>query len=77
MFGNVCRDIPGELYEEAIAEQKNEAGVTLDTELSADDLRALVARFRDLFREHRARSSPGSARPAAPGDPGRVRLLAR
>src|SRR3954470_6502530 len=34
MFGNVCRDIPGERYEKAIAERKRASGVKLDTELS-------------------------------------------
>ena len=33
MFGNVVRDIPGERFEEAIAEAKSERGVELDTEL--------------------------------------------
>src|ERR687885_424531 len=42
MFGNVCRGVPGERIEEAIGERKRAAGVTLDTELGVDDLRALV-----------------------------------
>src|SRR5213083_466565 len=37
MFGNVCRGVPGEALEEAIADQKRNAGVELDTELSVDD----------------------------------------
>src|SRR5437016_3202644 len=41
MFGNVCRGVPGERLEEAIKERKRAAGVTEDTELSVDDLRAL------------------------------------
>src|ERR1700689_3677139 len=39
MFGNVSRGIPGELFEEAIAEAKRARGVTLDTELDVDALR--------------------------------------
>ena len=58
MFGNVCRGIPGELYEEAIAQRKREAGVSLDTELSAEDLRALVERFNDLYRERTGEDFP-------------------
>jgi pyruvate,orthophosphate dikinase len=51
MFGNVCRGIAGERYEELIEERKREAGVRLDTELSVDDLRELVTQFRTLFEE--------------------------
>jgi pyruvate, orthophosphate dikinase len=51
MFGNVCRGIPGERYEELIEQRKRAAGVRLDTELSADDLEELTAQFRRLFEE--------------------------
>jgi pyruvate,orthophosphate dikinase len=51
MFGNVVRDVPGERFEEAIAERKAAAGVKLDTDLSVDDLRALVERFKELYQE--------------------------
>src|SRR5918992_2118111 len=50
MFGNVVRDIPGERYEDAIAERKRERGVKLDTELDADDLAQLTERFREIHR---------------------------
>jgi pyruvate, orthophosphate dikinase len=42
MFGNVCRGIPGERYEELIKERKNDAGVTEDVELDVDHLQALT-----------------------------------
>ncbi|MEA2347239.1 MAG: pyruvate, orthophosphate dikinase [Thermoleophilaceae bacterium] len=58
MFGNVCHGIPGELYEQAIAERKTKAGVQLDTELSADDLRALVEQFHALYRERTGEDFP-------------------
>jgi pyruvate,orthophosphate dikinase len=51
MFGNVCRGIAGQRYEELIEERKREAGVSEDVELSIDDLRALTERFKELFRE--------------------------
>src|SRR5215218_8613734 len=51
MFGNVCRGIAGERYEELIKERKGEAGVVQDVELGVDDLKALTARFKELFRE--------------------------
>src|SRR5919199_2912159 len=43
MFGNVCRGVPGDRLEQAIADRKRQAGVKDDTELSTDDLRALTA----------------------------------
>jgi pyruvate, orthophosphate dikinase len=51
MFGNVCRGIPGERYEELISERKREAGVSEDVELATDDLKVLTERFKELFRE--------------------------
>jgi len=62
MFGNVCRDVPGERLEEAIAAQKRRAGVELDTELSPDDLRALTATFKDLYRKQTGEDFPQDPR---------------
>src|SRR5215212_3554808 len=41
MFGNVCRGVPGEKIEDAIKRRKQQAGVSDDTELSTEDLKAL------------------------------------
>ena len=46
MFGNVVRGIPGERYEEAIADAKREGGVELDTQLGPRELGGLIERFR-------------------------------
>jgi pyruvate,orthophosphate dikinase len=51
MYGNVCRGIPGERFEEAIAARKREAGVELDVELGEEDLRALVGAFKALYAD--------------------------
>jgi pyruvate,orthophosphate dikinase len=51
MFGNVCRGIPGERYQELIKQRKREAGVEQDVELGVDDLKALTERFKTIFRE--------------------------
>jgi pyruvate, orthophosphate dikinase len=58
MFGNVCRGIAGQRYEELIEERKREAGVSEDVELSTDDLRALTGRFKELFREETGEGFP-------------------
>jgi pyruvate,orthophosphate dikinase len=51
MFGNVCRGVSGEKIQDAIKERKADAGVTLDTELSVDDLKGLVDDFKALYRD--------------------------
>ena len=62
MFGNVCRGVPGDLIEEAIAERKRIAGVKLDTELSVSDLRALTDRFKELYRAQTGEEFPQEPR---------------
>jgi pyruvate, orthophosphate dikinase len=51
MFGNVVRGIPGERYEEAIADVKREGGVEFDTQLGPRELGGLIERFRGIYRE--------------------------
>src|SRR3954454_21598894 len=62
MFGNVCRGVPGERIEEAIKQQKAKSGVKLDTELSVDDLKALVEAFKQLYREETNEEFPQEPR---------------
>jgi pyruvate, orthophosphate dikinase len=62
MFGNVVRGIPGERYEDAIADAKRERGVKLDTELDADDLRRLTGRFREIYRDSTGEEFPDDPR---------------
>src|SRR3954447_12589313 len=49
MFGNVSRGIPGEQFEDAIKEVKDQRGVKEDTDLDAAALRELTRRFQDLY----------------------------
>ncbi|HEX6713711.1 MAG TPA: PEP/pyruvate-binding domain-containing protein, partial [Thermoleophilaceae bacterium] len=62
MFGNVCRGVSGEKIEDAIKEQKRKAGVELDTELSVDDLKELVDRFKELYTEQTSEEFPQDPR---------------
>src|SRR3954447_17599400 len=62
MFGNVCRGVPGEEIEDAIKRRKEGAGVTDDTELSVDDLRALTEDFKSLYRERTGEEFPQEPR---------------
>jgi len=58
MFGNVCRGIPGERYEDLIKEQKEAAGVTEDVELDTERLRSLTSRFKEVFQSETGESFP-------------------
>jgi pyruvate,orthophosphate dikinase len=49
MFGNVAHGLPGQRFEDAIAEVKRAAGVSTDAELPADALKELVGRFRGFY----------------------------
>jgi pyruvate, orthophosphate dikinase len=62
MFGNVVRGIPGDRYEDAIAEAKRERGVELDTELDVEDLKRLTERFREIYREATGEEFPEEPR---------------
>jgi pyruvate,orthophosphate dikinase len=62
MFGNVCRGVSGESIEDAIAAQKKKAGVKLDTELSVDDLKALVDAFKQLYHDETGEGFPQDPR---------------
>ncbi|HHV08074.1 MAG TPA: pyruvate, phosphate dikinase [Firmicutes bacterium] len=52
MFGDVAMSIPGEKFEDALAELKNAKGVVLDTDLTADHLKELIQEFKAIYREH-------------------------
>jgi pyruvate, orthophosphate dikinase len=58
MFGNVCRGIPGERFEELIEARKKEAGVSEDTDLDVDDLKALTAEFKRAFEDEAGEEFP-------------------
>ncbi len=48
MYADVVLGTEDECFEEVIAARKAETGKTLDTELDADDWKAVVARFKEL-----------------------------
>ena len=58
MFGNVCRGIAGERYEDLIKDEKESAGVTEDVELDTERLRNLTGRFKELFEEETGEDFP-------------------
>ncbi len=51
MYANVVMGMNGDLLEDLLEEMKDERGVELDTELSADDLKKLVGLFKSRVKE--------------------------
>ena len=51
MFSDVVMEIPKPRFEKIIDAIKEEKGVKLDTELTADDLKVLVVKFKELYKE--------------------------
>ena len=62
MFGKTVLDIDGEHFEHAIDAAKKAKGVASDTELTAEDLKALTATYKGLVREHAGREFPQDPR---------------
>ncbi len=52
MYGNVVLGLSGYLFEDLMDTRKNERGVTLDTDLDADDLEELANSFLATVEEH-------------------------
>jgi pyruvate,orthophosphate dikinase len=51
MYGDVVENVPHERFETRLDEMKEQRGVFQDTELSADDLRQLVAEYLEIVRD--------------------------
>jgi pyruvate,orthophosphate dikinase len=58
MFGNVVLDIPKHAFEEVFDGQKKKRGVKLDTELTADDLKEVIAQYKSVVKKHSGRDFP-------------------
>ena len=62
MFSDVVMEIPKPLFEKAIDEMKEKRGVKLDTELTAADLKELVATFKAIYKEQKGEDFPSDPR---------------
>jgi len=58
MYGNVVMELGKEFFERALDREKEEKGVKLDTELSANDLKELVAKFKKLVKDKTGKDFP-------------------
>ena len=62
MYSDVVCEIPKTLFEEEIDKMKQTKGVKLDTELTADDLKELVTKFKQIYRNQRQEEFPQDPR---------------
>lgn len=62
MFGATVLGIEAEVFHGALDALKAERGVAADTDLTADDLRGLVATFQELTEKHAGRPFPQDPR---------------
>jgi pyruvate, orthophosphate dikinase len=62
MFGKTVLDIEGEHFEHAIEAAKQAKGAKSDTELNAEDLKAVTAAYKKLVLEHAGREFPQDPR---------------
>ena len=62
MFGDVVMGVPRAGFEAALAALKAERSVEQDTDLTADDLRELVDRYKAVYRRHTGHMPPDDPR---------------
>ena len=58
MFSDVVMELPKSEFEKIIDEVKAKKGIKLDTELDIDDLKDLIARFKDFYRQTKGEDFP-------------------
>ncbi|MGD2027275.1 MAG: pyruvate, phosphate dikinase [Anaerolineales bacterium] len=58
MFGSVVLNIDDEAFEEPLDEYKQEKGYKLDTEMDADDWKALTETYKQVIKEHKGFDFP-------------------
>ena len=58
MFGRIVMDVKGERFDRALDAAKHARGVEQDTDLTADDMRALVTEFKRIVRDDTGRDFP-------------------
>ncbi|OOM06709.1 pyruvate, phosphate dikinase [Clostridium saccharobutylicum] len=58
MFSDVVMGIEKRLFENKIDEIKEKKGVEFDTELNADDLKALVSQFKEIYKKEKGEEFP-------------------
>ncbi len=52
MYSDVVMEVPKSFFEKIIDEIKEEKGIKFDTELTVEDLKELVVRFKNVYKEN-------------------------
>jgi pyruvate,orthophosphate dikinase len=58
MFGNVVMEIPKNKFEHVFDRQKKKQGVKLDTELTAEDLKQVIAEYKKVVKREAGKDFP-------------------
>ncbi len=58
MFGSVVMDMSDEVFEEVLTKARDKAGVETDTELKAEDWKAVTGEFKSIFKRHTGKDFP-------------------
>lgn len=51
MFSDVVMEVPKSFFEKIIDEEKEKKGVVYDVDLTAEDMKDLIARFKEVYRQ--------------------------
>jgi pyruvate,orthophosphate dikinase len=62
MFSDVVMDLPKSNFEHIIDDMKEERGIKLDTEFTADDLKEMFGKFKAYFKENKGFDFPQEPR---------------
>lgn len=62
MFSDVVMEIPKSNFEKIIDEMKEAKGIELDTEFDADDMKAMVIRFKEYYKSVKGEDFPSDPR---------------
>ncbi|MGI6080334.1 MAG: pyruvate, phosphate dikinase [Candidatus Avilachnospira sp.] len=58
MFSDVVMEIPKSTFEKIIDEVKEQKGVKFDVDLDADDMKTLICRFKEYYKEQKGTDFP-------------------
>ncbi|MBU9888482.1 MAG: pyruvate, phosphate dikinase [Candidatus Omnitrophica bacterium] len=58
MFGDVVMEVPHDDFEHALEKKKQQAGVKMDTELNANDLKDVVRQYKKIYQDHTGEEFP-------------------
>ena len=58
MFSDVVKEISGEKFNEIFDGAKAKKGITLDTDLNADDLKEIITEFKNLYKKETGEDFP-------------------